>query len=204
MKKQLVIPCLVASSLLFWNCGGKSQAEEEKEEPKNAFEAIQKMAEKAEDMQKNGPVEPVDFRKLKEFLPTEAGGLPRTEASGEKNGAMGFSLSQAEGKYSDANGESTIDIDLLDTGGIGGMAMMGMAAWALAEVDKETARGYEKTTKIDGHKAFEKYNTEDKSGELNVLVGDRFIVNVKGYNVTMDQLKGSLSDIDLKKLKGLE
>lgn len=80
--------------LLLWSCGSKEE-EQEKEEPKNAMEAIQQMADKAKEMQEKGPVDPVDFRSLKELLPSEAAGLERTEATGEKNGAMGFSISQA-------------------------------------------------------------------------------------------------------------
>ncbi|TDB64092.1 hypothetical protein [Arundinibacter roseus] len=200
MTRSFLRASLLATSILLWNCGGKE--EEQKEEPKNAFEAMQQMAEKAEEMQKKGPVDPVDFRSLKELLPENAGGMTRTEATGEKNGAMGFSISQAQGQYS--NEESSIEIELMDTGGIGGMGMMGLAAWTIAEVDKETATGYEKTTRIDGNKAFEKYDNERKNGELNIIVADRFVVNVKGRNVTMDQLKDTLGDIDLDKLGGLE
>ncbi len=166
------------------------------------MEAIQQMADKAKEMQEKGPVDPVDFRKLKEMLPSSAGGMERTEATGEKNGTMGFSLSQAEGKYE--KDDANMEVNIVDTGGVGGMAMMGMAAWAMAEVDKETATGYEKTTTIDGHKAYEKYDNEGKDGELNVLVGNRFIVTVKGRNVSMDQMKDTLDDIDLSKLAKME
>ena len=160
------------------------------------------MADKAKEMQEKGPVDPVDFRELKEMLPATAAGLERTEATGEKNGAMGFSLSQAEGKYKD--GEASMTVNIVDTGGVGGMAMMGMAAWAMAEVDKETATGYEKTTRIDGNKAYEKYDNERQNGELGVLVGDRFVVTVTGRKVTMDQMMATLDDIDLGKLAKME
>ncbi len=147
MKVILSLGSLLALTLV--SCGSEEKAEVD--EPKNPIEAFQQMADKAKDMQENGPVDPVDFRKLKDILPERAAGLERTEATGEKNGAMGFSLSQAEGKYGD--GEASLEIEITDTGGVGGMAMMGMAAWAMAEVDKETATGYEKTTRIDGNKA---------------------------------------------------
>lgn len=184
-----------------WSCGGKEE-EQAREEPKNAMEAIQQMADKAKEMQEKGPVDPVDFRSLKEILPASTAGLERTEATGEKNGAMGFSVSQAQAKY--GKDDATMEVEIMDTGGVGGMAMMGMAAWAMADVDKETSTGYEKTTRIDGMKAFEKYDNEQKDGEVNVIVGDRFIVNVKGRNVSMDQIKDALSDMDLSKLATLK
>lgn len=200
MKKLTTMTCLLASSLLLLNCGGKT---EEEKETKNGLEALQQLASKAEEMQKKEPVDPVDFRKLKELLPGKADGLPQKESSGEKNGAMGFSISKAEARYEDENG-SSIDIDIMDTGGVGGLAIMGLAAWSVAEVDKETSSGYEKTTTIDGHKGYEKYENEGKYGEVSIFVGERYIVNVKGNNVTMEQLKKALKDIDLAALKSLK
>lgn len=199
MKKTVLLGSLVVVGL--WSCGGKEE-EQAKEEPKNAMEAIQQMADKAKEMQEKGPVDPVDFRSLKEILPASAAGLERTEATGEKNGAMGFSISQAQAKY--GKDDTTMEVEIMDTGGVGGMAMMGMAAWAMADVDKETATGYEKTTRIDGMKAFEKYDNERKGGEVNVIVGDRFVVNVKGRNVTMDQIKDALGTMDLSGLAKLK
>lgn len=199
MKKSFLVGSLLAVAL--WSCGGKEE-EQAKEEPKNAMEAIQQMADKAKEMQEKGPVDPVDFRSLKELLPADAAGLARTEATGEKNGAMGFSISQAQGKYE--KDDARIEVEIMDTGGVGGMAMMGMAAWAMADVDKETKSGYEKTTRINGMKAYEKYDNDSKDGEVNVIVGDRFVVNVKGRNVTMDQIKDTLDDLNLNKLAKLE
>ncbi len=199
MKKTILFVSVLALSV--WSCGGSEEKQAE-EAPKNAMDAIQQMADKAKEMQEKGPVDPVDFRKLKEMLPASAAGMERTEATGEKNGAMGFSLSQAEGKYE--KDDASMEVNIVDTGGVGGMAMMGMAAWAMAEVDKETATGYEKTTRIDGNKAYEKYDNERKDGELNVIIGDRFIVSVKGRNVSMDQMKDTLNDLDLSKLAKME
>lgn len=201
MKKLLVLASMLAFAVTLNSCGG-SEEEKTVEEPANALEAIEQMAKEAENMQNKEPVDPIDFRELKELLPTSVAGLARTEATGEKNGAMGFSFSQAEGKYS--QGDASIDIQILDTGGIGGMATMGLAAWSLADVDKETATGYEKTTKINGHKAYEQYDNDQKDGEVNVLVGKRFVVNVNGRNVTMDQIKEALNDLDLDKLADMK
>lgn len=199
MKKTLLLGSLLVATL--WSCGGKEE-EQATKEPKNAMEAIQQMADKAQEMQEKGPVDPVDFRSLKELLPASAAGLERTEATGEKNGAMGYGISQAQGRYEKE--DASVEVEIMDTGGVGGMAMMGMAAWAMADVDKETATGYEKTTRINGMKAFEKYDNQSKDGEINVIVGDRFVVNVKGRNVTMDQMKDTLGDMDLAKLAALK
>ena len=54
-------------------------------------------------MQKEGPVTTVTpFPK--ELLPADADGLPRKEATGEKNGAARFTVSTANGKYANEDG----------------------------------------------------------------------------------------------------
>ncbi|MGH9196956.1 MAG: hypothetical protein ACRD1T_14600, partial [Acidimicrobiia bacterium] len=144
-------------------------------------------------------VEPVDFRELKALLPESLPGMKRTNATGEKTAAMGFKVSKAEGRYTNDQGGS-IDITISDTGTLSGFTAMAAYGWALAEMDRETESGYEKTTKIGGYKGYEKYDNESKNGEVNVLVGQRFVVEVDGNGVGMDVLKGALSKIDLAKL----
>jgi hypothetical protein len=144
----------------------------------------------------------VDFRELKALLPETIANLKRTEATGEKTGAAGFTVSMAKGQYADA--DVSLSLEIVDTGGIAGIGTMAMAAWAMADIDKETETGYEKTTKVEGYKAFEKYDNQSKSGEINVLVADRYIVNVHGNNITVDRMKGALADLDLDKLSGLK
>ncbi len=158
---------------------------------------------KPKSLKNKEPVDPVDFRKLKELLPEKAGGFSRKESNGEKSGMGGFNISRAEGKY-EKEGESFIDVEILDTGGIGGFALAGLAAWTIAKVDKETETGYEKSTTIEGYKAFEQYDNQSKDGQLHLLVGDRYILNVSGNNVSMDQMKALLTDLSLDKLADLK
>jgi hypothetical protein len=208
MKTSFILAFVLSSGLLFSSCGSKQeekeQEEEKADEAKSPVDALQAFADKAKEMGNREAVDPIDFRKLKELLPEKVSGLSRTEATGEKSGAMGFTVSTAAGKYSGGDGGESIDIEIIDTGGIAGVSTMTLAAWSIAEIDKETATGYEKTTKIDGYKSFEKYDNQNKSGELNILVADRYLVNVDGNNVTIDQLKGVLKDIDLSKLADLK
>jgi hypothetical protein len=206
MKTTFIFAFFLSSVLLFSGCGNKEKEEEEKKEEAeksdSPADALQAFADKAKAIGDRETVDPIDFRKLKELLPEKLVGLDRTEATGEKSGAMGFTVSTAQGKYK--TGEESIDVEIVDTGGIAGVSTMALAAWSMAEIDKETTNGYEKTTKIDGYKAFEKYNTESKSGEINVLVGDRYLVNIDGNNISIDQLKEVLKEIDLAKLSDLK
>ncbi|GAB3313308.1 hypothetical protein GCM10027299_00190 [Larkinella ripae] len=204
------VPVFLLAALLLTSCGGNK--EEEKAEASDddgtsisateSVKALEKMADQAEEMAKNGPVETVDFRKLKELLPADAEGLARKEATGEKNGMAGFNISTAKGDYRNDDGSQSIEVNIVDAGGTG--ALMGLAAWSIIEVDKETENGYEKTTKFGDYKSYEKYDNGNKNGEIAVLINNRFIVTAKGNGVEMSKIKSTLEDIDLDKLKDLK
>ncbi len=150
-----------------------------------------------------GAVEPVDFRDLKALLPETMAGLKRGEASGEKTAAMGVKVSQVQARYAgDAN--TRVRLKIIDTGSMSGIAGMAAAGWAMVEIDRETDRGYEKTSTVDGRKMHEKWNAKDKRGEVDVIVGGRFVVELRGTGIEMKDLKQALSAIDFKKLASLK
>jgi hypothetical protein len=148
-------------------------------------------------------IEPVNFRELKALLPEALPGFKRTEAKGEKAGAMGMVVSQASANYSGEDG-AHLDIKLLDIGNLAGPLGLGLAGWASVEIDRETETGYEKSTVLGSNKAFEKYDTRSKHGEVKVLVGNRFIVEVRGRNVQVDDIKAAVGKLDLVKLAALK
>ena len=206
-SKKLIIACLCLSIALFQGCDGSSHEENKAQqgvtedtndpsgEPKNLEEAMDEV-QKA--LQGDGEKkEVVDFRKLKELLPEKLAGLERTAYRGEKAGALGFNLSTASAEYGDGNQE--LEATIVDFAGVVS-ALMGMAAWSTVEMDREDENGYERTTKIEGYKAFEKYNSQARSGELSVLVEDRFIVTLKGRNIDEKAFRKAIEGLDMKKL----
>lgn len=146
-------------------------------------------------------VEVVNFRKLKELLPESLGGLPRTDINGETAGAMGFKVSNAEATY-EQDGKS-LGVEISDLAGMGGM-MQGVVNWASLEIDRETDDEYERTTTIDGHKAFEEYNSKRKTGNISVIVDERFVVKVSGDGVASEDIQSALKKIDLDRLRKLK
>ena len=155
-------------------------------------------------MKQKSKVKAVDFRKLKELLPEELDGMKRTNAKGERTNAMGVNISQSEGNYKTEDGEQNIKITIIDFGSMKGLTGMALFAWTMADIDKESDDGYEKTTEFKGYKAFEKYNTTNKSGELEVLVGERFMVKGEGRGVDMDAIHDALGEVDLDTLEGMK
>jgi hypothetical protein len=161
-------------------------------------DALKKMGEAM-----SSPVEPVDFRELKALLPDSLPGLKRTDAGGQRSVAFGLSVSKAEGHYRSEPGAS-IDITITDMGSLKGLTAMATFGWTVVEMDRETDSGYEKTTNYAGYKAHETYDKRGPSGKLEVLVANRFVVEVAGTHTGMEVLKGALGQIDLRKLEGLK
>ncbi|PSR14891.1 MAG: hypothetical protein DA408_05500 [Bacteroidetes bacterium] len=139
----------------------------------------------------------VDFRILKAILPPRLLGLERMSHTGEKSAAFGFGMSQAEARYGE--GAKILKVQVVD-GGSSGIANLGLAAWSQIELDKETADGYERTTEIDGFKAFEKWNKKTGSGELLWLYKNRFLITVQGAGIAADDLRKALHRLDYKDL----
>jgi len=146
-------------------------------------------------------IEAVPAATLKDLLPTELPGLKRTSASAERNQTMGVDISTAEGQYEATDGQgANVSLKLMDVSSMSGPMRMGMAGWAMAEFNRETDTGYEKTTTFNGYKALEEYNTPDKRGTVRVFVAERFIVEIEGEGIPMDTLKQMLGKVDVKKL----
>ncbi|MGQ0811502.1 MAG: Yip1 family protein [Nitrospiraceae bacterium] len=148
-------------------------------------------------------VEPVNFRQLKDLLPDALPGMQRTDATGEKTSALGITLSKAEGTYRGPE-HGSVTITISDIGAMSGLAGMALYAWANGEIDKESSTGYEKTTTYRGYKAYEKYDKADRSGELDVLISNRFVVHVEGSDITIEDLRSVLNKVDLSKLATLK
>jgi hypothetical protein len=179
---------------------GKKMEEAAKQGGEGFGEAMKKMGEA---MTAGKRVEPVDFRMLKGLLPESLPGMKRTDAKGEKTAAFGINVSKAEGTYQ-ADSGANIDISISDMGSMTGLTAIAAYGWAMADIDRETDTSYEKTTTYSGHKAHEKYEKSAQHGEIEVLVGNRFVVELNGNQISMDELKAALGKVDLGKLDGMK
>lgn len=181
----------------------ENENESDGEEPQSMADAM-KQAEEAvkQAMGSEGEVvEPVDFRVLRDMLPEDLPGMERTNAEGQKSGAMGIKVSQAEGTYQGED-NSRVEITIIDMGTMKSAAMFGYA-WLMAEIDRESDTGYERTTKFKGYPAYEKM--ERRGGterfESQVVVGERFIVAIKATNATEEQIEEARDSIDYDELE---
>lgn len=166
--------------------------------------ALNKVQDALKDVEKNlkngEDVEIADFRDLKEVLPKRLLGMDRYSHTGEKSGVTGFKISQATAKYKD--GDRRLEINIVDSGGMA-LASLGAAAWTMLDVDRETDDGYERTTTIDGYKAYEKFDSRRGEAEISIFYKDRFLVAIKGDNLKKGDAENVLDKLDLDDLDDL-
>ena len=213
MPGKIISILIFSVMIVLWGCGksGNNQPNENQKsesEEKTGIKSLDDFADKMKEVQKNMEEgkkhEVVDFRELKALLPESIGDLKRKSAQGEKNSTMGFTISHAEANYSNEDESQNIDIDITDMTGASGLAGLAAWGWTMAEIDKETETGYEKTTNYKGNKAYEKYDNQYQDGSFEVLVSGRYMVSVEGNNVPMEIIKNAMDEIDIGKLEAMK
>lgn len=148
----------------------------------------------------DGKVESVSTEQIKSFLPDSVPGLKRQSLSAQRNGAMGMQISEADGEYGDGSG-AHVTLEVTDTGSMKGL--MAMAGSMSPEEDKQTDHGYDKTYTESGRLTHEAWDTQSKSGEYSVVIGQRFTVKASGRADGIDQLKQAVGSVDLGRLESL-
>lgn len=226
MKRIAITTLSIALfALLLQSCGSEAPVEEEKnsinldfsvtddegkkssgevnidlDEPQKALNEISKALEGVNfNVKKDGKeVEIINFRELKKLMPESISGMNRTSAEGQTTGFGGMKVSVAEAEYREGN--QRLDLTITDTGGLGA-ALMGMAFWSNLEVDKETDNGFERTTEINGNKAYMKYDRKSEKSEIAVIYNNRFLVVADGRGIDFDDLQEIVEDLDVDDLE---
>ena len=83
-------------------------------------------------------------------------------------------------------------------GSLAGMA--GLAGWANMTLDKEADGRIERVFKQGERTVREDYRKDGSNAEMTVLLPNGVIVEAKGQQVGIDQLRSAISGIDLNKL----
>jgi hypothetical protein len=146
------------------------------------------------------PVEPVRFQDLQASLP-EVNGWQRGEPTGERMTAP-VPFSQAEADYT--MGDANISVKVVDSA----FSQMLIAPWAMfltAGYERESGEGYEKAITIGGNPGFERYNKATRDGELNLVLGKRFLLTIEGDNIDSTQvLHEFAAKLDVARLESLK
>ncbi len=211
MPLRLMLACLVV--VFAAACGSSSEQKKAQTVQQAADQASQSatnMAKGLEEMAKGlgalggdpnaKPVDPVSFRDLQATF-GDLAGWEKGKATGEKMSTP-VNFSRAEVGYT--KGDSRIKIEISDSG-FNQMLMIPYSMFLTSGYEKETESGYEKSTKVGEHPGWEKWNTENKNGELNAIVAKRFIVQVDGHQLENPKmLHTAMASVDLGKLAGLK
>lgn len=146
-----------------------------------------------------GYSQPVHFKELMAFLPSEP---PKGWQVGEK--AKGstikspYPMSEAEVTFQ-AGEDKRLVVKITD-GLAGILPFLGLAQ----AMEMESSEEYIKPLTVQGFKGMETYKFQDKEGELQIPVANRFLVTVKGSGLeNNDLLKEVANKLDLKKLSDL-
>ena len=145
-------------------------------------------------------VDPVSFRDMQALFP-EFEGWEKGKPTGERMSSP-FKFSQAEVHYT--KGDSRLELKMVDSG-FNQLLLTPYAMFLTAGYEKETSDGYEKSTKVNGQPGWEKWDSSGKDGELNALVGKRFLVQIEGRGIEDTKLLHELAGkIDMAKLTTLK
>jgi Yip1 domain len=146
-------------------------------------------------------VEPVDFNQLSAMLPSTVADMKRTHIKGEGKAAVGVKTTSAVANYANDSG-AEMDLEIDDMSGVS--SLMGLSKTLVESNTSQSDTGYEKNLTLAGRSAHETYDSRSKKGEINMLVANRFTVNVSGTGVDMPTLEQAYAQIDLDKLESLK
>ena len=211
MKRLAVIGFALAVAVA--GCGKSAEEKQEEQAAKTAEQAAQEAAKGLEQVAKGleslasgggggdaKPVDPVSFRDLQALFP-DVEGWEKGKPIGERMSSP-FAFSQAEVTYT--KGESTINLKMTDSG-FNQLLLTPYAMFLQAGYEKETSDGYEKSTQVNGQPGWEKWNSEGKDGELNALVGKRFLVEIEGNQIDDTKVLHDVAGrIDMARLAALK
>lgn len=146
------------------------------------------------------PVDPVSFRDLQAVF-GDISGWEKGKPTGERMTApVNFSIA----RVTYTKGEASIDEEISDSA-FNQLLLVPYSMFLTSGFERETDEGYEKSTKVGEYPGWEKWNSRDKSGELNAIVARRFIVQVNGRNVDdIKVLHQAMASTDLRKLAELK
>jgi len=130
---------------------------------------------------------------LEAFLPEPISGWKAEDAKSQAMGAAMFGGGiTAERSY--VKGDSRVDVKIItDSPMMQGMMMM------FSNPMMATSDGG-KLEKIGGEKAIVKYSSDNKDGDINMVIAGRFLITVEGNDVAREDLIAFAEGIDFKKL----
>jgi hypothetical protein len=113
-----------------------------------------------------------------------------------------FAVSEAKTTY--RSGDASVEVKIVDSA-MNQLFFAPFAMFLASGFEKETGDGYEKSINVKGNAGWEKWNSADKDGEVNVVVNKRFLVTIEGNGIADAKVLRQFADqMDFGKLAGLK
>jgi hypothetical protein len=167
----------------------------------SAVSSMEKLSKGMAETANRKPVPPVSYKVLIDYLPQSVGGMKATEPKGETTTAGEWQYSQAEAHYRSEDGNKSARVGLFDYAHIP-MLYAPVQMLMNMKMNRESTEGYERSTKIGGYPAHEKWTKDNEESEVTILVGDRFVVSTTTHGLGEDSARKIAESIDLKSLAG--
>jgi len=144
--------------------------------------------------------EPVRFQDLIALLP-QIDGWEQQKPTGER---MTSPFPTANAKATYTKGDSRIEVEVVDSA-FSQLLLAPIAMFLQSGYSTESTSGYEKSVPVNGQPGWEKWNSDSKSGEVNALVGKRFLVSVEGDQLEDPKILQEVAGkIDFNRLSSLK
>ncbi len=157
----------------------------------------------ADSLDQNNNPGTANYQELKSLLPHSVGEFHQKEISAEQSSIFRINVTKAQASYENSHG-SLLKMKLIDMGKLKGLTTFTALTWTMVDFERQKDQGYERTLTYAGYKAFEEYNNENKSGRIQLIVTNRFLIEVEGYGVEMSLIKKALNKIDFDLLESLK
>lgn len=201
VETTLKISLAIASISLLVACDANNTvdsitvgAEEEIDINQNPLTAIQRVIESArnnnyeeyeeESINKQAPVEPVSLQELIEYLPPVPSGWTAEKPKGQTNSFGNYSIAHIKQTYS--RNDKTMTVTIFDWAFNSALYLPFILS---TEFSQESTEGYNKGIKIGEIPGREEYDYHTKDGSLNLLINQRFFVQIDGKNIEETELR---------------
>lgn len=146
-------------------------------------------------------VTPLGVDQIKELMPTTLSGLFVYENEGETSMALGAPATFVVAIYREEH--DILKVAVTDSGG-SPSTILAAAQWSNQNISKNSEKGFDRTTTYRGHPAREKYNNQTKVGVFEYIIDHRYIVSCQGKNITIEQMRAAMDELNLERLKSLK
>jgi len=147
-------------------------------------------------------VKAIDAKLLMTVLPDAMPGWTAGKVTAKATSLLGIHTSMARRSYTDTKGRKVF-IKLMDTASMRRISALGATTTGAADVVTETDEYIEKTIRIGSISAFAKYAKKTKSANIHAFTLERFIIEARGSDLSIEELAERVAALHLHLLPRL-